>query len=374
MLRLRLTPHTLHFKRPAPTSRGPLATRAIWLVHAVDTRRTQSIGLGECGPVQGLSIDDHADFAAHAQTLIHAINSAALEVWPAEDWVTFLDSLLAPWDAQLARLPSLRFGVESALLDLHNGGPGVLFDSAFTRGAACLPTHGLIWMDTPEGLFAQVDAKVAAGFDVIKMKVGALPFGDELALLRTLRARFPNITLRLDANGAFAPSEALQRLEALAPLQVEFIEQPIRAGQLVHMAALCASSPIPIALDEELIGLASAGALNNLLAQVRPQGIVIKPTLLGGWRATADAVSACEKSSTAWWANSLLEASIGHDAICQWTAAYGGERLHGLGTGALFSNNFPSPVTLVGSQLRRNATAARQIHRALAASQARWST
>jgi len=189
-----------------------------------------------------------------------------------------------------------------------------------------------------------------------------------LALLRTLRARFPNITLRLDANGAFAPSEALQRLEALAPLQVEFIEQPIRAGQLVHMAALCASSPIPIALDEE------SGALNNLLAQVRPQGIVIKPTLLGGWRATADAVSACEKSSTAWWANSLLEASIGHDAICQWTAAYGGERLHGLGTGALFSNNFPSPVTLVGSQLRRNATAARQIHRALAAPQARWST
>ncbi len=213
-------------------------------------------------------------------------------------------------------------------------------------------------MDTPAGLLAQVDAKVAAGFSVIKMKVGALPFADELAMLEALRNRHPAITLRLDANGAFAADEALARLVDLARFNVEFIEQPLHAGQTAALAALCAQSPVPIVLDEQLIALPEPNGLRQLLETVRPYGIIIKPSLLGGWRAAAAATALCDEFGVTWWANSLLESSIGHDAICQWTAAYGGERIHGLGTGGLFSDNFPSPITLNGCRLYRRPSTA----------------
>lgn len=354
MLRITLTPELLHFKRPAPTSRGPLVERALWVVRAVDTCHPERVGLGECGPIAQLSADDRPSFAQEARALVNAINAAEQGLPDPDPWHLQLDALLGRWDAPLAALPSLRLGLESALLDLLNGGWGSLFASPFTLGEASLPTHGLIWMDTPDGLLAQVEAKVAAGFSVIKLKVGALPFGDELKVLHTLRARHPTIGLRLDANGAFSPVEAHARIDSLAPLGIEFLEQPIRAGQREALRALCAESPIPIALDEELIGLPATDGLGALLESVRPQAIIIKPTLIGSWRGAADAVALCERLGIKWWANSLLESSIGHDAICQWTAVYGGTRIHGLGTGSLYRENFPSPIRLNGNALQRD--------------------
>ncbi len=354
MLRLTLTPHILHFKRPAPTSRGPLVLRNLWIVQALDSRQPAIVGMGECGPIPGLSCDATSTFPEEAAALVESINRQELSLPVDGPWQTALDCLLAPFDPQLVQWPSLAFGVESALIDLHHGGGGAFFDSPFAEGVAPLPTHGLIWMDTPKGQLAQVDAKVAAGFSTIKMKIGALPIADELAMLDVLRSRHPSIDLRLDANGAFTPEEALRRIEALAPIGVEFLEQPVRAGQLDDLRRICAESPMPIALDEELIGITTLREIQALLELVRPQAIIIKPSLIGGWRMAGQVAALCEHLGITWWANSLLESSIGHDAICQWTAASGGVRVHGLGTGGLFRNNFRSPIRLAGSVLQRD--------------------
>jgi o-succinylbenzoate synthase len=366
MLRLSLTPHNLHFKRPAQTSRGPLVARALWLVRTWDTAQPGVVGLGECGPIADLSADDGPTFGAKVAALIDEFNHAAIALPDCGDWIAWLDALLAPGESALAALPSLRFGLESALLDLRSGGQGIYFDTPFTRAEAPLPTHGLIWMEGAAGVMAQVDAKVGAGFPVIKMKVGALPFAEELALLSALRARYPSVALRLDANGAFTVVDAPAKIAALASLDIEFIEQPLQANRRDALAALCAASAIPIVLDEELIGLPGDDALRTLLESVRPQGIIIKPALLGGWRAATRAAALCTELGVAWWANSLLESSIGHDAICQWTAQTGGERVHGLGTGGLYRDNFASPIRLVGNMLWRNRAIASRDRGAIA--------
>ncbi len=366
MLRLKLTPHTLHFRRPAPTSRGPMLARDLWVVRMMETQDPELVGLGECGPLAGLAADDRPGFGEEALRLVEDINRAGIRTGAQDGWIEWLDAILGPWDDELAALPSLRFGLESALLDLRTGGRGLYFDTPFTHGLVALPTHGLIWMDSPAGIEAQVEAKVASGFDVIKMKVGALPFDEDVALLHRLRTLHPQMTLRLDANGAFGPTDVGERLAALATLQVEFLEQPLKAGQRSALAALCAAPPLPIVLDEELIGLPNPEGLRNLLEEVRPQGIIIKPSLLGGWRAATRAAVLCNQIGVTWWANSLLESSLGHDAICQWTAALGGTRVHGLGTGSLFAHNFVSPIRLVGSALLRDVEIDRKNRGAIA--------
>jgi L-alanine-DL-glutamate epimerase-like enolase superfamily enzyme len=240
-----------------------------------------------------------------------------------------------------------------ALRDLAGGGRRLLWDSPFARGEGGLPTHGLIWMDTPEGLLRQVEAKIAAGFCVIKMKVGALPLEEELALLRTLRSAYgpDRIELRLDANGAFAPASALAALEKFAAFDVAFLEQPLGAGQWEQTAALCRQSPIPLALDEELISITDPDARRRLLDVIQPQHLILKPLLLGGFTAAEEWIADAEARGIQWWTNSLLESNLGLNAICQWTAVVGGRRIHGLGTGTLFTNNFPAPLRLEGSRL-----------------------
>ncbi len=336
MLRLAVHPYVLQFRTAAATSRGTLNERRSWLLRAWETDAPAVVGWGECGPIPGLSRDDRPDFAEAIAEVCGIINAG---YWPEPD--------------DLAHLPSFAFGLDTALRDLHGGGRHLLWDTPFARGQQGLPMHGLIWMDTVEGLHRQIDAKIAMGFRVIKMKVGALPFPTELALLQSVRAKYgpDQIELRLDANGAFASDAALAKLEALAPLNVTFLEQPLAAGQWDALAELCRQSPIPIALDEELIPLATPAERQALLDAVQPQGLVIKPALLGGFRAAEAWIADAEARGIQWWINSLLESNIGLNAICQWTSAVGGSRVHGLGTGGLFTNNSPCPLRLRQNEL-----------------------
>lgn len=335
MLRLSLHPQILHFSRPAQTSRGALTTRQVVFLRAWDTAAPEVSGWGECGPLPGLSADDRPTFAAEAAALVATVNQGA-----------------SPESLPLAGLPSFAFGLETALHDLAHGGRRLLWNTPFSRGEAGLPTHGLIWMDSADGILRQVANKVAAGFRVIKMKVGALPFAEELDLLTELRRAFPpnQVVLRLDANGAWSPEEALARLEALAVLNVAFLEQPIRAGQWSTLAELCRRSPIPLALDEELIGVSSARR-RPLLEAIHPQHLILKPALLGGFAASEQWMADAEELGIAWHINSLLESNVGLNAICQWASAVGQGRVHGLGTGGLFANNVQSPLRLAGAEL-----------------------
>jgi O-succinylbenzoate synthase len=230
MLQLAATPYTLYFRKPAPTSRGLLTTRAIWLLRAWDRAAPAVIGWGEAGPLPGLSRDDTPEFAATVADTCVRFNQACIpNQAAAQKWV---QRLPATW-------PSLAFGVEMALRDLTTGGRQRLWDTPFARGETGQPTHGLIWMDDVDGILRQVEAKIAAGFAVIKLKIGALPFADELALLRTLRAAWPAVEVRLDANGAFTAEDALDRLDSLAGLNIAFVEQPVRPGQWGVLAELC---------------------------------------------------------------------------------------------------------------------------------------
>lgn len=331
MPRVTLHPYSLHFKRPAATSRGALRVRPVIFLRA---EQDGAVGWGECGTVPGLSRDDRADYADAVAAVCAQINRGA-----------------TPAELELADLPSVAFGLETALLDLAGGSQQRLFDTPFSRGQAALPLHGLIWMDAPAGMWAQIEAKVGQGCRVIKLKVGALPFDAELALLTELRRRWPasQVELRLDANGAWQPAEALHCLQRLAELEVAFLEQPIAPGRTQEMAALCADSPIPIALDEELI---HAAAPASLLAAIGPQHVVLKPTLLGGLAACQAWIDAAERLGVQWWINSLLESNVGLNAIAQWTSSLNDDRVHGLGTGQLFADNLPSPLRLEGCGLR----------------------
>jgi o-succinylbenzoate synthase len=336
-------PYTLHFKQPAGTSRGVLRTRPVIFLRLAQAEAPARAGWGECGPVPGLSVDDRPDFEIQVAQVCASLNGGA-----------------TPETLDLSHLPALAFGLEMAWRDLQQGGDFTLYATPFCQGKMTLPTHGLIWMDSVAGLLAQIEHKVAQGFLVIKLKVGALPFAEELALLAAIRQRYPaeQITLRLDANGAFAVSEALDCLHQLARFDIEFLEQPIRPGQWAALAELCARSPIPLALDEELIGLSTPQARQTLLNTVRPQHLILKPTLLGGLQASEAWIKLAEAQGINWWINSLLESNIGLNAICQWTSALDPVRIHGLGTGQLFTNNIPSPLHLHGPGLGYNPQAA----------------
>lgn len=336
MLRTALEPFTLFFARPARTSRGVLTQRHILLLRAWDTDDPAVVGWGECGPIPGLSRDDGPTFTEQVAEVCSVINAG-----------------YQPTPADLADLPSFAFGLETALLDLAGGGLRHLWDTPFSRSENGLPAHGLIWMDTPDGLLRQIEAKIAAGFTVIKMKVGALPLEHELEMLAALRSAWSaaSIELRLDANGAFEPDEALTTLTRLARFDIAFLEQPICAGNWPLLAELCRLSPIPIALDEELIPVACADTRRQLLDTVLPHHLILKPALLGGFAIADEWIAAADERGIQWWTNSLLESNIGLNAICQWTSAVGGDRVHGLGTGSLFTNNIGSPIRLEGSRL-----------------------
>jgi len=331
-----LSEKILHFKQPAGTSRGVYTTRKIWLVHLSDGQRE---GVGECAPLPDLSCDALPD---------HEYASILNKV--CED---FCQSCKIDIDA-LRDYPSMLFGLETALLNLKNGDR--LFDTAFSRGETGIPINGLVWMGNHEEMLCRMEEKLASGFRCIKLKIGAIDFDQELDLIRRIRDRFSfhEVELRVDANGAFPYDEALYKLELLSQYNIHSIEQPIKAGQWAYMADLCRESPLPIALDEELIGVNDPEMKRHLLNIIKPRYIILKPSLHGGMAGCREWIETARALGIGSWITSALESNIGLNAIAQFASSVYGDHItmpQGLGTGQLFTDNIPMPLEIRNDQL-----------------------
>jgi len=336
----RYTKYSLEFKRPSGTSRGIMTQKESWFLYLRDA---QGYGLGECGLLRGLSPDDVPDYE---QKLI----------WTCDNIHLGKEALLAA----LEHYPSIQFGLEQAFLSLGSKDPFELFPSDFTRQGRPIPINGLIWMGDIGFMLEQLEQKLLEGFSCIKMKIGALDFGKELSVLKSIRNRFgaDQIELRVDANGAFSPSEAMERLKRLSEYGLHSIEQPIKAGQWEEMARLCEDTPLPIALDEELIGHFEVTKKKELLQTIKPQYIILKPSLVGGFAGSEQWIELARKQDIGWWITSALESNIGLNAIAQWTSTLDPVMPQGLGTGSLYTNNFESPLEVRGGELRYHPTKA----------------
>ena len=343
--------HTLHFRFEAGTSRGVLTEKPTYFVKVFDSDNPEVFGLGECGPLKGLSTDDLPDFAEVLQRYCGAFNRLDVEVF-AWNLNIIIDQLVGN------QYPSVRFGFETALTDYLHGGRRQLFDTPFSRGEAPIHINGLIWMGTPEVMLQQIEAKLKAGFSCLKLKIGAVDFEEELRLLRHVRQHFgpEHVTLRVDANGAFAAETAHEQLKRLAEYELHSIEQPIKPHQKEHMAALCESSPVPVALDEELIGVMDYMDKLRLLKALRPPFIILKPTLLGGFQHCREWIEIAQRLKIKWWITSALESNVGLNAVSQFAATFNNPLPQGLGTGQLYHNNLDSPLHLQGEHLFYNPT------------------
>ena len=327
-------PYTLQFKRPSGTSRGVLKTKDTWFIVI---QHNDQMGIGECGMFKGLSVDDVVDFEVKLQWACDHINLG-------------LDPLVEELDAY----PSIQFGLEIAFRSLGSTDQFELFASNFTESNEAIPINGLIWMGTKQFMKEQIKTKISEGFNCIKMKIGAIDFDTELGLLRSIRKEFSSadIELRVDANGAFDPSNALEKLKQLSDYDLHSIEQPIKQGQWDDMAYLCEKTPLPIALDEELIGVVDHNKKSSLLDIINPQFIILKPTLVGGFQGSLSWIDLAEERQIGWWITSALESNIGLNAIAQWTYTLKNGLPQGLGTGGLFTNNFDSPLVVKNGTLR----------------------
>ncbi len=329
-MQIQIFPYRLVFKRPATTSRNTLLHKDTFFVK-ISNKKGES-GWGEINLFKGLSADDRADFMPTLEQLSTKTNT-----------------FLSQFHQALQTFPSIRFGIETALQDLAQAEPFILFPSAFTQKETPIPINGLVWMGNKAFMNTQIRQKLEAGFRCVKMKIGALDFETEYAMLKSIRDQFSHhdIELRVDANGAFSTKEALHKLNRLSKLHLHSIEQPIRQGQWEDMHQLCKQTPLPIALDEELIGIYTATQKQELLSFIQPQYIILKPALTGGWQASEEWITAAEEQHIGWWITSALESNIGLNAIAQWTAQLDTKGLfQGLGTGGLYTNNIASPLTI----------------------------
>ena len=344
MLLLTYQRRALRFNFPARTSRGALTEHVAYYLRLHDSRQPAVVGWGEAAPLAGLSPDYGPDFEAAVAALCQRIGQAEL-------------SALTPAQAAALvpdHLPALRFALETAALDLAAGGRHQLYANAFVAGRAGLPINGLVWMGDAGFMREQIRQKLATGYSCLKLKIGSLDFETELALLAEIRAEAgpAELVLRVDANGAFVPAEALGKLARLAEFGLHSIEQPIAAGQWAALAELCRHSPVPIALDEELIGLTDPARQAALLTQVRPPYLVLKPTLLGGHAATRRWIALAAEHGANWWITSALESNVGLNAVAQLTAEYDVAGFaQGLGTGQLYYNNVAAPLSISAGAL-----------------------
>lgn len=318
--------YTLDFKRPSGTSRGILTQKETWFLII---RKDGNYGIGECGMFKGLSFDDVPGFEEKLE-------------WTCRQIQKGLPYLLD----ELRDFPSIQFAVEQAFLSLHSEDSLNLFPSAFTKSEARIPINGLIWMGDESYMLEQIQQKLEEGFRCLKLKIGAIDFRAEISLLEAIRKEYSQeqIELRVDANGAFNPVEALDKLNELANFGIHSIEQPIRQGNILLMKDLCAKTPLPIALDEELIGVVDIKKKEELLETVKPQYIILKPTLVGGFRGSGEWIEIAERLGIGWWVTSALESNIGLNAIAQWTYTLKNTMPQGLGTGGLYTNNFEGPL------------------------------
>ena len=346
MYQVKLSSRTLHFIQPAGTSRGVYTTRQSYYVTLSDDNVPGIVGIGECATLPDLSCD----------------------AMPPKEYERILKGFCEDLcqsgkiDKEAMRpYPSMLFGLETAKRQLDNGGGIDLFNTPFGRGEEGITINGLIWMGTFDEMFQRLEAKLKAGFHCVKLKIGAIDFEKELRLIQHIRQHFSRkeVELRVDANGGFTPDNAMQRLEALAKYDIHSIEQPIRQHQWKEMARLCKNSPLPIALDEELIGVYDLTEKNQLLDTIQPQYIILKPSLHGGISGTREWIKLAKERGIGSWITSALESNIGLNAIAQLTADIYGPHItmaQGLGTGQLFSDNIPMPLEIRGEQLWVNNT------------------
>ena len=320
----------LHFKQPAGTSRGVYTTRRIWLLTVEHDGRT---AIGECAPLPQLSCDDIPDYEAVLRRFCDIIEATGA----------------IPYD-EMRNYPSMLFGVETALAQLSRT-DGLLYDTPFSHGEEGIPINGLVWMGTHDEMLSRLKEKLALGFRCVKLKIGAIDFAKELDLIQHIRKHFSReeVELRVDANGGFTPDVALERLQELARYDIHSIEQPIMAHQWSEMAQLCQLSPLPIALDEELIGVNSTDEKICLLDTIKPQYIILKPSLHGGVAGTREWIALANERGIGSWITSALESNIGLNAIAQLAANIYGSKItmpQGLGTGMLFTDNIPMPLEI----------------------------
>lgn len=329
--KIEIIPRLLHFKQPAGTSRGIYTTRKVWYLHFTSSDFPDRVGVGECAPLPALSCDDLPDYEEILTSFCRQTEEKGGE----------------PDIAALRNYPSILFGLETALRHFTTDS-WALWDTAFSRGEAGIPINGLIWMGDFKKMLTQIETKMEAGFRCIKLKIGAINFDEELALLRYIRAHFSSkeIELRVDANGAFSPLDAMDKLKRLSELDLHSIEQPIRAGQWEEMARLASDTPLPIALDEELIGCNTLEGKRKLLATIQPQYIILKPSLHGGMSGGDEWIAEADKRQIGWWITSALESNIGLNAVAQWCATYQNPLPQGLGTGLLFTDNVEMPLEI----------------------------
>ncbi len=327
--------YELEFIKPAKTSRNTFKSRTVYFIHLKELDSGKS-GLGEAAPLSLLSIDDVADY--------EQILDSKLEEFC---------SIGSLQDMDLSDYPSIRFGIETTLLDLEADKDGRLYSSPFTLGERAIPVNGLVWMDNAETMYDEALKKIALGFSVIKFKVGALDFDDECRMLERIRKEFTasKITLRLDANGGFKPDEAAEQLKELKRFEIHSIEQPVKPKLWDDMARLCKESQIDIALDEELIGLDVDQEGLKLLKYIKPKYLILKPNLIGGLSIADRWISFAHKNETEWWATSALESNVGLNAIAQWVSQYSNTLHQGLGTGALFTNNTNSKLHIQNGKM-----------------------
>lgn len=324
--------YLLSFKKPAVTSRGVLLYKETYLLKIIDGSK---VGIGECALFRGLSVDDTPEYETQLQWLCRHITmgEAALKV-------------------HFYQYPSIVFGLEQAFLSLRST-TNRLFENDFTLKGKGIPINGLIWMGSIEDMRSQVEQKIKMGFSTIKIKVGALDFNLELQLLKELRMRYPKeqITFRLDANGAFLPKDALRKLHLLSELSLHSIEQPIAPKYVSKLASLCTESPVPIALDESLIGVFGQSKQRALLEEIRPHYIILKPSLIGGFSGAQSWIAEADRLGIPYWITSALESNVGLSGIAQWTASLHSDMPQGLGTGGLFVPNFPSNLFIKNGYL-----------------------
>ncbi len=326
----------LIFKAPAGTSRGVLRSKTSWYLSLFDEHNPDIRGIGEIAPIPGLSVDDLSKIETEISTLVNKINSFGKI--PQTHYPAF---------------PSLQFALETALLDYQAKGSKILFPSTFTSGEKYIPINGLVWMGDEDFMVEQVKSKIKAGFKCLKLKIGAINWETELSILKNIRKHFSiqQLELRVDANGAFAPAEAATKLKKLAELDIHSIEQPIKQGQIKEMKDLCSQNILPIALDEELVGINGCKNKQELLKEIMPSYIILKPTLLGGFKESEEWIKLADDLGIAWWVTSALESNIGLNAIAQWTSTLKNDMYQGLGTGALYTNNIDCPLELKADRL-----------------------
>ena len=319
-------PYTLNFITPGGTSRGVMTTKDTYFIKIWDESNPDIYGIGECALFKGLSAEDDDNYEAKLQELCRNIENDE------------------PTD--LSTHSSIMFGFESAILDFSNGGKRIYHHSPFTEGNYRIPINGLVWMGTKEDMLTRIDEKVEAGFHTIKLKIGAIDFDQECEMIEYVRRKYSanDLEIRVDANGGFTPEVALQRLETLSKYRIHSIEQPIKPGLWEEMATLCNKTPIPIALDEELIGITNPMMMMELLRNIRPHYIILKPSLMGGFSGSLEWLRMAAQFQIGGWITSALESNIGLNALAQWVATLQPKIPQGLGTGMVFSNNFQSPL------------------------------